>query len=140
MIAGIADCQAALAEIESCWNAAARPWNPSALADLYVEDAVFFGGRAGHSVGHQAIRQYFESYAGVIESAHLELVEQRLLRLDEFSFLAQGYGEFSFVLAGNVETRSRLRTTLVVVRTVQGLQIRAHHFSITPEAPPLGQS
>lgn len=139
MSMSIADCAAALTEIETLWNAAASPWDPAALSELYLDDALFFGGRAGQSVGRAAIRRYFESYAGVIVSARLELVEQHILRLDSVSLLAQGYGDFSFVLAGQVETRSKLRTTLLVVLTANGLRIRTHHFSVTPEAPPLGQ-
>lgn len=136
----ITDCAQALASVQQAWNAAAKVWNPERLASLYLEDALFYGGRAGHSVGAPAIRSYFASYAGVIRSAHLALIEQEILRLDSGSFVAQGYGDFSFVLEGGVSTKSVLRTTLIIVRQNDQLRIRLHHFSVTPDVPPLGQS
>ena len=136
----ITDCALALVRVQDAWNAAAKVWNPEKLASLYLEDALFYGGRAGHSVGAPAIRSYFDSYAGVIRSAYLELVEQEILRLDDSSFVAQGYGDFSFVLEGGASTKSVLRTTLIIVKQDDLLKIRLHHFSVTPDVPPLGQS
>ncbi len=136
----ITDCAPALASVQDAWNAAAKVWNPQALAALYLEDALFYGGRAGHSVGSDAIRTYFDSYEGVIKSAHLTLIEQEILRLDGGSFVAQGYGDFSFVLEGGASTKSIMRTTLIIVKQDDRLKIRLHHFSVTPDVPPLGQS
>jgi uncharacterized protein (TIGR02246 family) len=128
---------AALAQIQAAWNAAARRWSPAALTAVYTDDALFFGGRPGHSVGAAAIHAYFASYEGVIESATLELVEQQYLRLADNSFVAQGYGEFAFVLSGGKPSGSRLRTTLIVVLQEGEWKIWQHHFSTTPEVPPI---
>lgn len=127
----------ALAIVQAAWNAGARRWNPDALTAVYTEDALFFGGRPGLSAGTGAIREYFASYVDVIESATLELVEQRFIRLGPDCFLAQGYGDFSFVLAGNRTSRSRLRTTLVIARQDGEWRIRQHHFSTEPQSPPI---
>ena len=100
-------------------------------------DALFFGGRPGHATGHEAIRAYFASYDGVIQSATLELVEQQFIRFGDDCFLAQGYGEFAFVLGDGTTSRSRLRTTLVIVAQQHEWKIRQHHFSASPETPPI---
>ncbi|WP_322029258.1 YybH family protein [Paraburkholderia sp. J76] len=128
---------AALAQVQLAWNTAARRWDAGMLTAVYTNDALFFGGRPGHSVGAGAIREYFASYEGVIESATLALVEQHFIRLTDDCFLAQGYGEFSFVLSGDRQSRSRLRTTLVVALQQGEWKIRQHHFSSTPESPPI---
>ncbi|WP_028221444.1 YybH family protein [Paraburkholderia oxyphila] len=128
---------AALARVQAAWNAAAHRWDADRLTAVYTDDALFFGGRPGHSVGAGAIRDYFASYEGVIESATLELVEQYFTHLADDCFLAQGYGEFSFVLSGGRPSRSRLRTTLVVALQQGEWKIRQHHFSTTPESPPI---
>ncbi|MGQ7937646.1 YybH family protein [Paraburkholderia sp. D1E] len=127
----------ALAIVQAAWNAAARDWNPDTLTAVYTEDALFFGGRPGHSVGSSAIREYFASYDGVIESATLALVEQHFIRLGPDCFLAQGYGEFSFVISGGRTSNSRLRTTLVIVSQHGEWKIRQHHFSTSPDTPPI---
>ncbi|QBQ98774.1 YybH family protein [Paraburkholderia pallida] len=133
----VVGARAALATVQAAWNAAAHRWNAEMLTAVYTDDALFFGGRPGHSVGAGAIRDYFASYEGVIESAALELVEQHFSRLADDCFLAQGYGEFSFVLSGGQLSRSRLRTTLVVALQQGQWKIRQHHFSTTPESPPI---
>ena len=127
----------ALASVQAEWNAASREWNPGALTAIYTDDALFFGGRPGHSAGGSAIREYFASYQGVIESATLELVEQNFVRLGPNCFLAQGYGEFSFVLSDDRTSYSRLRTTLVIVLQSGEWKIRQHHFSTSPDTPPI---
>jgi uncharacterized protein (TIGR02246 family) len=132
--------QQALDDIASRWNAAASPWCAEALAAIYSADALFFGGRPGHSVGAVAIHTYFMSYEGVIASGHMALVDQQLRCLAPSCVLSQGFVDFSFQLADGQSTQSRLRTTLVLVRGEDGWQIAQHHFSPTPEVPPLGQS
>lgn len=129
--------RAALAQVLAAWNAAAHHWDADLLTAVYTDDALFFGGRPGHSVGAGAIREYFASYEDVIESATLDLVEQHFIRLADDCFLAQGYGEFAFVLSGDRPSRSRLRTTLIVVLQEGEWKIRQHHFSTTPETPPI---
>jgi uncharacterized protein (TIGR02246 family) len=136
----IAEGHSALAAVQAAWNAAGQRWDAIALAGIYTEDAVFFGGRPGHSVGLPAIREYFESYVGVIESAALDLIDQHIMKMAPGCYLAQGCGNFSFVLAGGQSTRSLLRTTLVIVAEGERWKIRLHHFSASPATPPLGQS
>ncbi|MBB5406303.1 uncharacterized protein (TIGR02246 family) [Paraburkholderia sp. HC6.4b] len=134
----IAAGNVALASVQAAWNVGAQNWDSDALTRVYTKDALFFGGRPGHSVGTDAIRDYFASYQGVIESAALELVEQHLIELGAGCFLAQGYGNFSFTLSGNRMTRSHLRTTLVIVLQDGEWRILQHHFSAKPESPPIG--
>lgn len=122
----------------AAWSEAGRDWNPTALTDLYTADALLFGGRPGHSVGGDAIRAYFDSYAGVIFSASVELFDQQILRTGETSLLAQGFCHFAFRLSGDRHTRSHLRTSLLLDWSGGATRIRAHHFSPMPEAPPLG--
>ncbi|RYF39258.1 MAG: SgcJ/EcaC family oxidoreductase [Comamonadaceae bacterium] len=130
--------QQALAQVEAAWNAAAGAWNVPAFAQVYAQDAVFFGGRPGHAVGRAAIADYFASYAGVIESAALTLTSQAVRALADGVWLAQGYGAFEFVLAGGKPSRNVLRTTLVLVHREARWQILQHHFSESPGTPPLG--
>lgn len=127
-----------LEHILQAWNREAGNWGKERLSTLYTRDALFFGGRTGQSVGEDEITAYFASYHGIILSAHLKLVEQHILALSDDCIMAQGFGEFKFVLAGNKSTESRLRTTLVISRDAGEWKIRAHHFSTIPEAPPLG--
>ncbi|MDR5752383.1 MULTISPECIES: SgcJ/EcaC family oxidoreductase [unclassified Caballeronia] len=125
--------------VETDWNTAGRNWDPAALAALYTEDALFFGGRPAHSIGAKSIRKYFESYVGVIDSCSLELVDQIVIELTSDCVIAQGYGIFCFSLQGKHFTRSRLRTTLALAKEGAFWKIRQHHFSAIPEAPPLGE-
>jgi uncharacterized protein (TIGR02246 family) len=127
-----------LTTIESAWNAAAAPWNPPRLAAIYTPDALFFGGRPDQSVGSAAIQQYFESYNGVIIEGSMQLVEQQVLEVGPGCQLAQGYVQFKFLLADGRRTVSRLRTTLLLVASSNTWKIRQHHFSTSPDAPPLG--
>jgi uncharacterized protein (TIGR02246 family) len=129
--------RSALAVVQASWNLSARNWDVDALTAVYTDDALFFGGRPGHAVGPRAIREYFASYEGVIESATLELVEQHFIPVTDDCFLAQGFGEFSFVLGDSRTSRSRLRTTLLIVRQQNEWKIRQHHFSASPESPPI---
>jgi len=133
------DLSAALAAVLQGWNSAARQWDARALAALYTDDALFFGGRPSHAVGRPAIEQYFLSYAGEILSGRLELADQHVLQLDAGNFLAQGYGDFSFVLRPDLRTASRLRTSWLLTRQGQDWKIRQHHFSPPPAVPPLGR-
>lgn len=134
----LAEARRVLASVEARWNAAGSRWDAPALADIYTEDAVFFGGRPGHFTGRDAIRGYFASYEGVIVSGVMELVEPVILPLADDLFLAQGHADFSFVLAGAQRTRSVLRATLVLARRSGHWLILQHHFSPTPATPPLG--
>ncbi|BBQ01991.1 hypothetical protein BSFA1_71190 (plasmid) [Burkholderia sp. SFA1] len=129
--------RSALAVIQASWNASARNWNAQALTAVYTEDALFFGGRPGHAIGASGIHDYFASYEGVIESATLELVEQHFIALADDCFLAQGFGEFLFMLSDGRESRSRLRTTLLIAQQRGEWKIRQHHFSASPESPPI---
>ncbi len=131
------DAAQQLAGIVAAWNAAAQPWTPDRLSAIYTSDAMLFGGRPGHSVGAQGIADYFASYDGIIERASLDLTDQEIRVLSGDTFLAQGFCDFDFILAGDVETRSRLRTTLLI-KNEGGWKILSHHFSPVPAAPPLG--
>ncbi|WP_078201490.1 YybH family protein [Cupriavidus necator] len=128
---------AALQDVERRWNAAAQGWDAGALTALYARDALFFGGRPGHAVGQAAILDYFSSYAGTLRSASMTLAEQSATELSADTLLAQGYANFRFVLADGSETASVLRTTWVLVLRQGTWQILQHHFSPTPEVPPI---
>lgn len=135
-----ADPQRALDDVVARWNVAAAPWTARSLAAIYNDDALFFGGRAGHSVGGEAIFEYFKSYEGVILSGSMALVDPHTRVLTLGCVLSQGFVDFSFVLADGQATRSRLRATLVLVFKHGAWRIAQHHFSPTPETPPLGQA
>ncbi|SAK77159.1 YybH family protein [Caballeronia ptereochthonis] len=127
----------ALATVNAAWSAAAQRWDADAFAALYTEDALFFGGRPAHSIGRDAIRAYFASYEGVIDSASLELEEQHVMTLASDCFVAQGYGVLSSRFPGNRDSRSRLRTTWIIALRDGEWRIRQHHFSGLPEKPPI---
>ena len=135
--AGMADAEVALRAVERDWNAAAQPWNPARLAALYTQDAVFYGGRPGHSVGQAAVRGYFDTYIGMIAAARLALVEQQLRPLGDGVHLAQGDAAFDIDLVAGGTSRTVLRSTLVLVRRAEGWRIAQHHFSATPAEPPI---
>lgn len=131
------NAHAALRDVARRWNAAARVWDADALTALYAAEALFFGGRPGHAVGREAIRAYFASYAEALRSASMSLSGQSVVALDADTLLAQGHADFRFVLADGRETASQLRTTWVLVRRAGEWQILQHHFSPTPEVPPI---
>lgn len=133
------DPQAALTEVVDGWNEAARRWNPDALAAIYAEEALLFGGRPGHFVGRESIHRYFESYGGVILEGSMRMSGTELRVLGEDCVLAQGMVDFVFTLAGDQRTRSTLRATLVLRREDRHWLIADHHFSPIPAAPPLGR-
>ena len=128
---------ATLRAVEHAWNAAAQHWDPAALAALYTEDAVFYGGRIGHSVGRAEVRAYFESYAAIFTTVRLTLVEQELRELAPGIVLAQGYASFEFGFKAGGESRATFRSTLVLIRQPAGWCILQHHFSPTPAEPPI---
>lgn len=128
-----------LAAIEDAWNAAAKQWNPDALTAIYTRNALFFGGRPDLYVGERRIHEYFSSYDGVIRSAVMKFRDQQVLRFGPDRFLAQGFCDFSFVLAGNQNTTSVLRTTLVLTKGDDGWKIEQYHAAPAPSAPPLGE-
>ncbi len=126
-----------LHDMASAWSVAASAWDVEALTALYAADAMLFGGREGHAVGHAELRAYFESYRGTILSACLVLGEQKLIETGGSSLLAQGFGMFDFIL-NTGPTRQRMRTTWALDWASGATLIRAHHFSPEPSAPPLG--
>jgi uncharacterized protein (TIGR02246 family) len=128
---------AALRAVEAAWNDAAQPWNPTALAALYTEDAVFYGGRIGHSVGRAQVRAYFDSYAAIFTTVRLALVDQELRELAPGTILAQGTAAFDFAFQAGGGSSAKLRSTLVLVRRPEGWRILQHHFSPTPAEPPI---
>ncbi len=140
MTEGTSNPKKTLDEMQQAWNSAAKVWNPKALASLYADNALFYGGRSGHSVGAAAVQAYFASYDGIIQSAVLDLIEQELVETSPETFVSQGFGAFSFVLAGGRQTQSVLRTTLVLSKLNGQRKIQLHHFSVTPEVPPLGDA
>jgi len=127
----------ALNTIQAAWNSAACVWNPYALSALFVPDAIFFGGKPGHFVGINEIENYFMSYIGIIKSAKMELQDQHVMKLGSETFLAQGCGKFSFLLADDLLTKSLLRTTFVIVFRQGKWKICQQHISGIPSAPPL---
>jgi len=136
-VVGMSEGDAALRAVERDWNAAARQWNPEDLAALYTEDAVFHGGRVGHSVGRAGVRKYFESYVGTLASVRLALVDQELRELGDGVWLAQGYAAFDFDFTAGGNAQAALRSTLVLTRRTEGWRILQHHFSATPLEPPI---
>ena len=131
------DGEAALRAVERDWNVAAWAWDPVGLAALYTEDAVFYGGRPGHSIGRDQVKAYFDSYAGMFTTVRLALVDQELRTLADGVYLAQGYAAFDFELAAGGTSQAVLRSTLVLIRRPEGWRIAQHHFSATPTALPI---
>lgn len=135
----IPDAHAALAQVVADWNRAGATWDAQALAAVYTEDGLLFGGRPGHAIGRGAIHGYFASYDGVILVGAMEMSETEVRVLGSDCALAQGKVHFAFTLAGGTQTRSTLRATLVLQREPDRWRILDHHFSSTPAAPPLGK-
>ena len=57
----LSEGERALRTVERDWNAAAQHWDSESLAALYTDDALFYGGRPGHAVGHAKVREGFDS-------------------------------------------------------------------------------
>ncbi len=131
------EAEGALREVERAWNAASRAWDCAGLAALYTEDALFYGGRTGHSVGRAQVRGYFDSYAEIFTTVRLALEEQELRELAPGVVLAQGYASFAFGFKAGGQSSATLRSTLVLVRRAEGWRILQHHFSPTPAEPPI---
>ena len=131
------EAEAALRDVERAWNAAALHWDPAGLAALFTKDAVFYGGRIGHSVGRAQVRAYYESYEAIFTTVRLALVEQELREPAPGIVLAQGYAAFEFAFKAGGESRATLRSSLVLVRRPEGWRILQHHFSPTPAEPPI---
>ena len=125
----------------AAWNAAGSRWDCAALAGCFTEDALFFGGRPEHSVGRHAIEAYFRSYIGIIASCTLSLREQHIVTdLGANALVAQGYGDFSFILADGLHTRSVVRTTLILVHQRDRWRARVQHIAPPPAEPPIGRN
>jgi uncharacterized protein (TIGR02246 family) len=131
--------QAALEHVVHAWNQAGRTWDCDALAAVYTEDALLFGGRPGHSVGREAIQHYFATYSGIIFTATMQMSGTELRVLGKDAVLVQGMVHFEFTLKDSEKTQSTLRATLVLRRETGCWLIADHHFSPTPATPPLGK-
>ena len=129
--------ESALRIVERNWNAAAQHWDAEALAALYTDDALFYGGRPGHAVGGAKVREYFGSYVGTLAAARLALVDQELRKLAEGIYLAQAYARFDFDLTAGGVSSTLLRSTLVLMHRPEGWRIAQHHFSAAPSDPPI---
>ena len=127
----------ALAAVQRDWNAAALNWNVDGLAAVYTDDAVLFAGRPGIAIGQSQIRDYFVSYANDLKSTSMELVDQYLLQLSEDVVLAQGYVKFQFASLSGKQGGALMRTTLTLVKRQGAWKLIQHHFSMTPDAPPI---
>jgi uncharacterized protein (TIGR02246 family) len=127
-----------LAHVAACWNAAAAAWSPDALASLYADDAVLFGGRARHFTGRDGVRAYFESYRGMLAAVELTLKDQVAIQVSPELVLAQGFADIQFTLGDGRRTSALFRTTWLL-QASNGLdcQIKAHHFSPVPEVLPI---
>jgi hypothetical protein len=122
--------------IESQWNAAAANWDVDALSDIYVEDAVLFGGLPELSVGKIAIRDYFSTYIGTLKSVKMAMVDQRLLEVETQTCVAQGFVDFNFYLCDGKTISTKMRTTWVITVREGEPKLLAHHFSNIPLTPP----
>lgn len=127
-----------LQQLVTRWNAAAEQWDPTALARCYTADAALFGGRSGHSIGRDAVKNYFDSYVGVIRSCAITLQDQEVSRLGDGLLVAQGHVDLSFILEDDLKSTSLLRSTLILRFEDTEWMVWRHHFSPVPAAPPLG--
>lgn len=128
--------ESVLALVARQWSAAAAKWNPEALAALYTNDALFFGGRTSHSVGRREVLVYFESYTGMLAGAELSMRDQHVIAIEPRSFLAQGFADIGFTLLDGRRTSGVFRTTWLL-RDAAEPRIQLHHFSPRPEVPPI---
>jgi len=135
----ILDVQVVLGNVVADWNRAGANWDEAALAAVYTEDALMFGGRSIHSVGRKAIHAYFTSYKGVILAGAMEMSETEIRVLGNDCVLVQGMVNFTFTLAGGELTNSRLRATLILKQEPDRWRILDHHFSTIPVTPPIGK-
>jgi uncharacterized protein (TIGR02246 family) len=124
-------------EVLAGWNRAGETWNVEAFVAIYTPDALMFGGRPGLSVGLAGIRTYFASYVDQLAQAHLELVDQHTIAVAPDTYLAQGFGIFKIRLTSGEQTGMTMRTTLVLNRRAGQWRIQLHHFSTTPDKPPI---
>jgi len=129
----------ALQTVQQQWNVAAADWNPEKLTAVYTDDALFYGGYPELFAGRERIREYFESYVGVLRSTHLNLIDQHILKLGPDTFLAQGLAHFHFVLDSGKKTETKMRTTLVLVKRDGNWKLTQHHFSTMPSKPPIDE-
>lgn len=125
-------------EILPAFNAAAATWDADCFAELYAEDACFFGLLTYHSVGVTAVREYFAHYAEILNGAVLALDEQEIRVLGPDAFIAQGLGHFTYNMADGTTSRNTLRTTLGLQRQDGAWKIVIHHFSPIPPTPSYG--
>jgi ketosteroid isomerase-like protein len=128
-----------LSDVQERWNRAAKNWDVASLTAMYTEDALMYGGRPGMSIGHAGMNEYFASYADMLSSTRLNLTEQFLIELAPDVYLAQGYGVFEFKLINGKVSGTTMRTTLILVKRKSEWRILQHHFSSTPDVPPIPQ-
>lgn len=131
--------QDVLRDVQSRWNKAARTWDVEGLTAMYTCDALMYGGRTGMSLGHSGMRAYFSSYLDLLASTTMQLRGQIMIELAPDVFLAQGYSDFGFVLTSGKKSGTTMRTTLIIVKREGEWLIIQHHFSSTPETPPIPQ-
>jgi uncharacterized protein (TIGR02246 family) len=134
-----ARAKSVLSDVQERWNEAALTWDVAGLTAMYTPDAVMYGGRPGMSVGHTGMHQYFSSYIDMLASTKLDLTDQVMIELAPNVYLSQGYGVFQFQLKSGKKSGTTMRTTLVLVERDNEWKILQHHFSLTPDEPPVPQ-
>jgi ketosteroid isomerase-like protein len=131
------DPLAVLRAIEARWNAAAAPLNPVAIAAVYSQRALFFGGLPDHYVGRAEVERYFQHYVGMLTSINLTIRDVFICDAPEGMVLIQGFADFSFGLPDGRTTHASLRATLGMIREDGDWKISLHHFSPPPEWLPV---
>ncbi len=137
--AASAAAKSALENVQARWNDAAKNWDVAALTALYTKDALMYGGRPDMSVGLPGVNRYFSSYSEMLTSANLDLKDQVVVELASDMYLAQGFGVFGIRLKSGKDVGTTMRTTLLIVNRDGEWKILDHHFSSSPEAPPIPQ-
>jgi uncharacterized protein (TIGR02246 family) len=118
-----------LDNIQTRWNAAASAWDPKALAQIYTNDAMFFGLRPRLYIGRSEIEEYFASYRSTLKKVVLTLVDQNTRQTGSDVFAAQGFGNILNHDFNGTVTRNVVRSSFVIVGKGEEWQIALHHFS-----------
>ncbi len=117
-----ASANAVAEELRKAWARAFRARDAEALANLYTQEAMFFGSTPDLYRGRDGVRAYFSTLRADVTLDEFEPGD--VVQTGEDTMIAAGYWQFLF----GTELR-RYRLTWTIVQQSAGWLIAAHHAS-----------
>lgn len=113
--------------VEALWSGASLRTDVDSLLSLYTTDAMFFGSLPRLFIGHQGIREYFNSVP-LSAARGIAFFDRQVRLLDDAIIASSSYVNFDLALA-NGPARWRFGISWTLIRQQGDWKIASHHAS-----------